>query len=39
MELFSGHKFWVGMVVGVVAWHFLGPMVMGAVSPSSNGGN
>lgn len=31
MDTFKGHKFWVGAVVGIVAWHFLGPIVMGAV--------
>jgi hypothetical protein len=40
MDTFKGHKFWLGAVVGIVAWHFLGPIVMGAVGartqPSGN---
>jgi len=35
MDTFKGHKFWLGAVVGIVAWHFLGPMVMGAIGGRS----
>jgi hypothetical protein len=35
LETFRGHKFWLGALVGIVAWHFIGPMVMGAISPKA----
>ena len=37
LDTFRGHKFWTGAVVGIVAWHFLGPMIMGAFSTRKSG--